>query len=705
MPARRTGTQQSIQIEWDKWTYQVTGDTLRMLLGEQAFVTLKLTPVVNGKSLALGAWRKAAEDHYRAGVRGVGSAHIGIRHKRVAYWIETKRKQFETFTYFPEITFEGDHWQTFVSDSWDRRWHKDKDQDVGISSAYMKAGVFGHDGAGLTDPGDNPVTWVWNTPPRAFSVSAGLFPPAEHVGFSIPGALPVGVTHLSMKDRRLSLTFDMLRPGCRGASMPVVYLLPGLEDAYDVLDEHRAISEKLGLTKKKSGDHPAWWTKPVFKVFLEHWRLMQQTSDPEEQKKLLSTENLLDWTFTVKESIQADEMLAIFEQGVYRLYGDYHPIDSLGGVKGFRKTVDDLRKKGVRICYYIHPFMMNTKVDFYRKHPEAFCKPKDKSVKQTYAHEPHDDKPDYALVDWTHPKGRAYMLSQVELILSKKKGCLNCDWLRSNHWRSPDPRHFDFHDPDWGIGDLMTKRVQQLLYEKAKKVKPDCCVSKIAFAEPYMQPYADVDLLCEEWNGWTDTWYRRGRIATRLIGDTIFMTDPYFLTITKSYEYYMAMLAWISCEVPDVRHAVHPYCYFRELRPKDFKRRLAGIKVQENAPVRITDRISVEPPFAEGEEPEITRRRTEGKLAGCCAAMALSKRTFVTFSETEARIATSETRMVDVCLPPGAQVQAVEMVPHKGKARKWSHEVIGDPDTTWVSMKVEDCAGRALYYRVRYRLT
>ena len=393
-------------------------------------------------------------------------------------------------------------------------------------------------------------------------------------------------------------------------------------------------------------------------------------------------------------------MLAIFEQGVYRFYGDYTPIDTLGGAEGFRKTVDSLRRKGVRVCYYIHPFMVNTKAAFYQKHPEAFCKPKDRSVIVKYACENYDAVPQYALVDWTHPLGRKYMLSQVELILSKKNGCLNCDWLRSNHWRSPDPRAFTFHDPDWGIGDLMSMKVQKLIYQKAKSVKPDCCVSKAGFADPYMQPYADVNLLAEEWNGSTDTWYRRGRIVSRTIRDMLYITDPYFLTITKSYEYYMSMLAWCICETPDVSHAVHPYLYFRKLRPKEYKRRLSGVTVQENAPLRVTDRIHVAPPDDKDEEPEIWRKRTSGPLAGFYAALALSRRTVVTYSESEARIGTTENRRIAFPLPPGAKVKAVERVSHSGKVAKWPAQVGED----CVSTKVEDCAGAALYYRVRYQL-
>ena len=701
MASRNRTNARTFRIDWDEWTYLLQGETLRLCRRDTEMAALSLAPVADGTPRTLGPWREAGADHLRATVAGVGSAHLAVREGHVAFWVETQKKHFDTFTYFSDAAFEGERWHTYVSDSWDRTWSRDLYQEVGISSAYKDAGVFGHDGAGLTDPGDAPVTWVWNMPPRTFSIETA----DGWVGFSIPGALPVGVTHVAMKDRRLGLSFEVLRPGCRESGMPVVYFVPGLADPYDLLDEHRVISERLGLTREKRAKHPSWWTRPVFKAYLEHQRLLKNAKTDEERRGILTTEALLDWTFTVKESLQADEMMAIFEQGVYRMYGDYTPIDSLGGAEGFRKTVDALRRKGVRVCYYVHPFVVNTKIPFYQAHPEAFCKPKDPSVVQRYALEMYDDKPEFALLDWTHPAGRKYMLSQVELVLSDEKGCLNCDWLRSNHWRSPAPRHFDFHDPDWGIGDLMSMKVQKLLYEKAKRVKPHCCVSKVAFADPYMQPYADVDLLCEDWNGWTDTWYRRGRIATRLARDTLFCTDPYFLTITKSYEYYMAMMAWCICEAPDVRHAIHPYTSFRELRPKEYKRRLAGVKAQENAPLRATDLVQVEPPARRDGEPTIWRKRTQGKLAGFYAALAPTRRSLVTYSETEARVATSETRHVEFPLPPGARVLAVERVPHEGTIKNWPARLAEDDAGAWVEMKIEDCAGKALYYRVRYRLS
>ncbi len=93
---------------------------------------------------------------------------------------------------------------------------------------------------------------------------------------------------------------------------------------------------------------------------------------------------------------------------------------------------------------------------------------------------------------------------------------------------------------------------------------------------PYLQPWADTDMLCEEWNGYTDNWYRRGQIATRTMSGLLFVTDAWFVTLTKGYEYYMGMMAWNYPQTNAVGHAIHPYTHYRELQEKDFKRRNAG---------------------------------------------------------------------------------------------------------------------------------
>ena len=695
-------------IEHDGHRFELRAGRLRIRRGSALLVTLPLAPRADGRSCPLGPWRKDAARHFSAAARGLGRVHVAVRHDRVATWIETRTRQFRTLASFPGTTWKGERWQSYVSDHWDRLWERDRDQEVGISSAYLDMiSVFGAEIGGMKDPRDTPPTYIWNMPVRAFSLETE----AGFVGFSVPGVQAIGITRLSVKNRRLTLAFDALRPACTGGITPTVYIVPGRAGSHDVLDEQRVLTDKLGLMKRKSASHPAWWTKPTYKASLEYIRRWQEmdrgrpwTDHDEELKKrhmsVITAANLRRWVTRVKKSLRVDEMNVMFEQGVFRIYGDYTPVPTLGGTEGFRALVDEFRTRNVHVCFYIHPFMVNAKIDYFRKHPEALCRPIDRRTELFYNTEHlYDPEPRFALLDWTHPRGRRYLLRQVEYILGHKPGCLDCDWIRSNHWRAPDPRYYRFHDPDWGIGDMMSFKAQKLLYEHAKKVKPHCCVSKVGFAEPCMQPYADVNMMCEDHTPWTDTWYERGEIATRLLRDTIYLTDPWQNSVTKAAEYYTIMAAWCTNEVPDVDHMVHPYGVFFPMQERDHNRRRAGVHAQANAPLNATDEICVRRPAHKHETPQVWRKRTRGALKGWYAALALGRRTFVTYSEKEARVATTETRTVRVPLPPNTTVGSVHMVPHRGRRRAWPAKV----EDGHVVMKVNDCGGAALYYRIGYR--
>jgi len=707
-------------FEHEGHRYEIRRNHLHVSREGVRLLTLPMAPRANGKGRSLGTWRQVKPRHFTASVVGLGRIHLAVQHGRVAYWLDTEVKQFKTMTCFPGTTFRGEHWQSYVSDHWDRLWERDRDQDVGISSAYLDmTNVFGAEGGGQKDPRDTPPTYIWNMPVRAWSLETE----AGFVGFAVPGPLPVGITRLSMKRRRFTVTFEALRPACTRGRTPVIYIVPGLPGSHDVLDEHRVLSEKLGLTKKKPDRHPAWWTKPTYKASLEYirqWQDMERQPDPDTDRRkgvpasqavrdrrmgVITTDNVRRWTYGVKKSLRIDEMNVMLEQGMFRIYGDYTPVPTLGGTEGFRELVDEFRANKIRVCFYIHPFMVNTKIDYFHRHPEALCRPIDRKTELYYNSEHlYDANPTFGLIDWTHPKGRRYLLRQVEYILSSKAGCLDCDWIRSNHWRAPDPRYYRFHNPDWGIGDLMGFKAQKLLYEHAKKVKPHCCVSKVGFAEPCIQPYADVNMLCEDHTPWTDTWYERGEIATRLLRDTIYLTDPWQNSVTKAQEYYTIMAAWCTNEVPDVAHMVHPYGIFFPMIDRDYNRRCAGVHTQANAPLHRTDEICVRRPVSKHATPKVWRKRTRGPLKGWYAALALGRRTFVTYSEGEARIATTEDRTVRVPMPPGAAVRGVAMVPHQGRVAKHPATISSTDDGEQVTLRVQDCGKKAKYYRIKYRL-
>jgi hypothetical protein len=294
------------------------------------------------------------------------------------------------------------------------------------------------------------------------------------------------------------------------------------------------------------------------------------------------------------------------------------------------------------------------------------------------------------------------MLSLVEWIISDKPGCLNADWLLINNNMCIDPRKYNFYDPDWGTGDLMQMKATKMIYEHAKKIKPDCYVRRQSPGDPYMQPYCDQANLCEEWNGHTRAWYRRAHIATRVLNQCIFHTDAWFVTLSKLAEYYFALAVFCPPEIESVRHAIHPYMSHRNMRPKDYRRICAGVQAYLNAPVRRSDEVRVN--YREPDL-EVWRKHSTGPLVGWYAALALHRRAFVTYSGGEARVTASQERRVTVPLPPKAKVDRIEAIPHVGPPVAYSAEQIQPEGQPALRLWVPDAGEEIRYVRIKYELT
>lgn len=662
---------------------------------------LPLVPKVEGEGLNLTEWQQVADAHWRMDVDGFGSLHVGVREGHACYWIETGTEHFRRLTFFPDSRPTETRWHTFWSDELDRAWTIDENANVPLSSAYYTMHPDGEDGAGMTDPGDKPPTWIWNIPTRAFAVET----PSGWMGISIPGPLSVGMTRLTMQRGLFNVTFEELRPTAAEWGAPRVYFIPGLADPYDTLDEHRLISEACGLIVEHEADHPDWWGYPSFKAADEvlranggQWML---TDDEGNVTSYLTTENWLRWIDHVEQyaGLSAGMNLQL-DQLYFRGYGAREAISTLGGNEGLRKTVDALRERNMRVGFYTHLFQLDPDVtDFPARHPEAICKPKDPGY-VVHSGVTVGKRNELVYADWTHPAGREHMLSLMEWIVSDKPGCLNADILLINNVHGINPARFEFHDPDWGTGDLMQMKATKLVYEHVKRIKPHAMVRRQSPGDSYMQPYYDMANMCEEWNGHTRAWYRRAHIGTRVLQDCILHLDAWFVTLTKLTEYYFAMAAICPPEIESVRHAIHPYMYWRDMREKDYRRIRAGVQTYLNAPCRRTDRCRVN--YREPDHLEIWRKRTAGPLAGWYAARALHKRAFVTYSETEARIGASQERHVTVPLPPGSRLVAVQAVPHEGEPVDHPYDTVEQDGAPAVRLWAADGGGDVMYVSLRY---
>jgi hypothetical protein len=616
-------------------------------------------------------------------------------HGRAAFWVETPVKQFDRVTYLSDGDLSGDVWRTFVSDEYERLWDKNVDASIPLSSAYNDENPDPKfEDGGMTDPDEQPTHWIWNA-----HVQTWAFHGRDHwLGISVPGPWPVGVTRLKMHKARFELSYDVIRPAATGGKMPVIYFCPGLADGFDALDAHRELSDALGLTDQKIVQHPAWWSNPIFHYWDEWERQAHAGTITADSVHVLNT--IKDWVKQVQKSTGNKSWNIPFEQYCYVTYGDYRPAKNLGTNEEVRAALDAWRKEGIHVGHYYHPFLVNKNAEIFKQHPDIFCKPKDPTTRTTWPLEMYDGNPEFALVDWTNPKGREVMLGVIDYLLSSTPGCRDFDILKSNNWHSPDPRYFDFHDPDWGIGDLMTFKVQKLIYERAKKVKPDCMVSKYNALDPYMQPTFDILEICEDFTATTDFWWRRGTLVTRLLRNRLMWTSAWFVTRTKWNEYFTSISAWGIPETMAVTHTTHPYYpQWRPLHELHFHRRASGIQVYLNSPQDSSDVPHV---AATPERFEAYRKKTTGPLKGWYGALALSRRCWVSYSETEARVGSTESRLAVVPLPPNAQVKSVTRVLHS--RREEPCEYTSDESNNGVHLYIEDCGGEVLYYRISYSL-
>ena len=677
--------------------YFLTGDRLKIVQAGDAVLDISLSPVLDGELVKLGEWKQVGEKSFEASLGKWGKAVVSEKYDKLAFWIETPVKQFQTVTYLSDGIVSGQNWRTFVSDEYERIWDKKIDTNIPLSSAYaVSNSPDGTSGGGITDPDDIPTHWIWNVHVRAFAFEGSQ----RWCGISIPGPWGIGITRLNMHKSRFNLKFEMLQTGCTGGSLPVIYFCPNLADDLSVLEEHRDISEKLGLMDLEPKETPDWHLNPWFGYYDEMQRQLHEKLVTQHSSNVM--ELLDDWVRKVRESCQYDNFNINLEQGCYRLYGDYRPAEVMGSEEHVRTIVDNWRDEGIHAGHYIHPFIVNTKVEFYKKHPEAFCKPKNPDFFMNYPLETWDsDDPKFAPLDWTHPLGREFMLGQVEFLLSSAEGCMNYDILRSNHWRSPDPREYDFYDPDWGVGDMMTFKVQKLIYERAKAVKPDCMVTKIAVLDCYMQPTCDAMQIAEDWTPSTEHWYRRLQLAGILLKNSLVWIDAWFCTRTKWNEYFMSMLVCTFPETTAVEYAPHPYYPgWRKLEQKHYRRRKAGLHAFLHSPVDPSDDLQVV--WNQGELKKVSRTKTKGPLAGWYGAVALNSRSLVTYGEEYAMVVSSETRLDWVLLPPNAELVGVTRIFHDGSED--TYEYLYDEEQHRVQLYIEDSGTEVFYYRIGYRL-
>ncbi len=129
--------------------YFLVGDRLRIVqTGDTAF-DVSLSPTFDGEHIKIMKWKRVGANRFETSLGKYGRAIMCEQFDKLAYWIETPLKQFDNVTYLSDGIISGQHWRTFVSDEYERIWHKSVDTNIPLSSAYaVSASPDGTSGGG-----------------------------------------------------------------------------------------------------------------------------------------------------------------------------------------------------------------------------------------------------------------------------------------------------------------------------------------------------------------------------------------------------------------------------------------------------------------------------------------------------------------------------------------------------------------------------
>lgn len=655
--------------------YKIEGERLRLYHNNVLSGNFDLAPIIDKKK-KLGRWSQN-ENELIAKVNDMqASVHLSLEKEYLCYWVKTNNDYIDSLTYLPNSEIQASHYQTYVPDDYDNSFAMEENNSIIItpSESAMK----------------NTDSWFLVPQPRAISFRL-ITDQIKWFGISVPFSLPVSKTLFLIKQGRFSIEFHNYHANNSKGFLPKLYFIPNLNNKYSLLGSHTAICKNKGLLKDTKPYSP-WWSKPILCTFGE-----QTTHRTELATTALTRERTIEWVKIIEEKTGISDFTVVIDADWFSHLGDYEADEKrLGGTEGLRGLVDQLRERGHHVLLWIAPYNVGKNSQLAKNHPEKLVKNKDGGFVVTRY--PELWVGGTYIRDYSWPYMREHMKEIVRYCLSSEEGCLNADGLKIDfNYETPNVENHLLHDSSWGVGEEMWKNVLKLIYETAHETKEDCLITASGI-EPCLQPFMDMLRVNDHMVDSLDTWYKRARLGTTLLPETLIDADGWSMNKDKHPEHLIVSAVY---GVPALYYTTGFVLYpkfsiqYEKFTVEDYRRIASVWSVYLNSPTHPSMKIHVEP-----ERSIFYRTYTSGELEGFYSALVLKRRCLITYNKNRILVTSTKDLVVEIPLPPGTDNIKLRKVFHKGKIEEVETTVRKKGKSNFLALNVEDAGKEIKYYEI-----
>jgi len=287
--------------------HYVEDGTLHLFSDGVQAAGLALVPIIDGEPLDVVSWTKKG-DAIIGNVRGNGgTVQLSKTGETLVYRIKGRFGHVDSAIYFPASQIEAEAYHAFVPDWSNREFEIAEDAEI-VAATAGDPEFHGDDRA-------RPA-WMMAPAPRgiAFRTGGGWW------GISVPGALPLGETHLIVRRGKLSIEFRSYEAANTGGNLPDAHIAVNLDSPYAILDvDHAACKarKEAGIRKK----FYRWWAKPIFST----WGEQTRSGNPlDSEHTSLNSRTLKEWIAAVEHHTGTKDFTVAIDETWFDKYGDFY---------------------------------------------------------------------------------------------------------------------------------------------------------------------------------------------------------------------------------------------------------------------------------------------------------------------------------------------------------------------------------------------